>query len=110
MKIIGYDNLDIVTSNHQYEILHFCELSEKYQKIAKKEFDYFDDITEISGFFIYRKQLYNLSDFVRGTGEIYKYRGGKFRIDGHSGDSYFSATIVEINRYCDGLRVARIYS
>jgi len=110
MKVIGYENLDIVTNNHQYEILHYCELSPKFQKIADKEFDYLGTMEDTSGYIVYRRQLYNLSDFMCGTGEIYVYKGGKFRIDGHNGDSYFSSTIVEISNCGDSCRIARIYS
>ena len=110
MKVQGYENLDIITSNHDYEILHFCELSEKYQKIAIREFDYLGTMDETSGYFIYRKQLYNLSDFMRATGEVYKFgKNREFRIDGHNGDSYFSSTIVQLDRSGESCKVARLY-
>jgi hypothetical protein len=118
LKIQGYENLDIRTSNHVYEILSFYALSDKFQKLAEKEFDYLADkdpdgegIEDTSGYFIYRKQLYNLSDFMRASGTVYKFgKNRKFRVDGCTGDSYFSSTIVEIQQSEDCLKVARIYS
>jgi len=111
-KVHGYDRMDIVTSNRTYEILHFFELSDKFQAVARKDFDYLaDDMEETSGYFIYKKQLHNLSDFMRGSNEVYKFgKNRKFRVDGASGNSYFSGTVVEIQRSQDCLKVARIYS
>ena len=111
MKIIGMENSTISVSNHKYEILHFCELEIKYQKIACKEFDYLSDtdMEETSGYFVYRKQLYNLSDFML-HGIIYKYGNSEFRADGIKGDSYFSAMVVEYNDTGEFIRIANIYS
>jgi len=57
--------MTVVTSNHKYEILSFCELEEKYQRKARKEFDWVEDIEESHGYFIYKKEVYNLGSFIR---------------------------------------------
>lgn len=114
MKVTGYENLDIITSNHDYEILSFYELSDKWQQIAKKEFDYLahspHEMFETTGYFIYRKQLYNLSNFMYSSKGVYKFgKNREFRIDGHNGDSYFSSTVVQLDRNGESCKVARLY-
>ena len=57
--------MTVVTNNHKYDILSFCELTEKQQKKARKEFDWIEDIEESLGYFVYKKELYNLGSFIR---------------------------------------------
>jgi hypothetical protein len=64
--------MTICTSNHIYQIMNFWELSEKYQKKAKNEYDFLftDDDDMPCGFFIYKKRLFNLSNFMRHNAEL----------------------------------------
>ncbi len=114
-KVTGYDNLEIVTNGKLYPILNFWELTPKFQKIAKKEFDFLadtpEDMEDTSGYIIYRGQLDTLSNFMIGSEAVYKFgKNREFRSDGISGDSYFSATIVEIQRDGESVKIARLYS
>ena len=113
-KVSGSERLEIVTNNRDYEILLYCFLPIKYQKIADKEFVYLDDddngMEFTSGYFIYKRQLYNLSDFMYSSEGVYKFgKNREFRVDGHSGDSYFSSTIVQLDRSGESCKVARLY-
>ena len=57
--------MTLCISNHTYELVSFYELEEKYQKKARKEFDWIEDLDSSYGFFVYKKEVYNLGQFMR---------------------------------------------
>lgn len=103
------DKQSIFVSNHNYAIMSFWELPAKYQKIAKKNFDYLgENMEETSGYFIFRDELYNLVDFVRFD-KVYKYgKKSAFHAHGAMGDSFFSSTIIQLSEDCESCKIAVI--
>lgn len=90
--------ITIITNNQPRDILYGFQLPEKY----RKEFDYLTD--EEYGdhvFFIYKKQAYNLSEFVRTYG--FKNWHGASR------DSFFSGVLVKIVNDGDSVIVGWYY-
>ena len=69
--------MTVVTSNHKYELLSFFELEEKYQRKARKEFDWVEDIESSHGYFIYKKELYNLGHFMCHNNFLIDDKSGK---------------------------------
>ena len=62
--------MNVITNNHKYELLSFFELEEKYQRKARKEFDWIEDIESSHGYFVYKKEVYNLRDFFRSLNPL----------------------------------------
>ena len=102
--------MTLVTSNHKYELLSFFELEEKYQRKALKEFDWIEDIEESFGFFIYKKEVYNLGSFMRHheflTDAV---AGKKFYAHGVDSWSAFSGLAVEFVDRDSAVKVAYYY-
>jgi len=99
--------MTVVTSNHVYKLLSFFELEEKYQRKAQKEFDWIDDIEESYGYFIYKKELYNLYSFMRCKDVLI---GKKFCADGIYSLGYFNGLAVEFVDRDSAVKVAYYYS
>ncbi len=102
--------MTVVTSNHVYELLSFFELEEKYQRKARKEFDWIEDIEESSGYFIYKKELYNLGSFMRHNDFLTDEKTGKkFNAHGLYGWSYFNGLALEFVDRDSAVKVAYYY-
>lgn len=88
----------IKTNNQPRPILYAYDLT-------AKELEEFDgcDIQE-SQFFRYKKQVFNLDDFMRFN------REDNYPWDGYCCDSFFSATLVRFTDCGDGVIVATQYS
>ena len=89
--------MTLCTSNHKYAILSFCELEEKYQKIAMKEFDWIEDIETSYGFFIYKKSLFYLDSFMQHNDFLTDEKTGKkFYSHGVYNWSAFNGLALEV--------------
>lgn len=103
--------MTVVTSNHVYKLLSFFELEEKYQRKAQKEFDWIDDIEESYGYFIYKKELYNLYSFMRYKDVLIDEKSGKkLCADGIYSLGYFNGLAVEFVDRDSAVKVAYYYS
>lgn len=111
-KLVGEDHLEMYFNGRNYKLLTYCELSEKWQKVAEKAFDYLGIFDETLGYFVYRNTLYNLSDFMtvrRDTGYT-TLTGRIFKPDGYKSDSYFSGVAVELDDRGESCKVAEFIS
>ena len=103
--------MTVVTSNHKYDILSFFELEEKYQRKARREFDWVEDIEESSGYFIYKKELYNLGCFMRYKDALIDEKSGKkFCAHGVYSWSAFNGLAVAFVNNNEAVKVAYYYS
>ena len=103
--------MTVVTSNHKYEILSFCELTEKQQEKARIEFDWVEDIESSHGYFIYKKELYNLGSFMRCKDALVDEKSGKkFCADGIYSLGYFNGLAVEFVDNDSAVKVAYYHS
>jgi hypothetical protein len=103
--------MTVITNNHKYDILSFCELTEKQQEKARIEFGWIDDIEESSGYFIYKKELYNLGSFMRYKDVLIDEKSGKkFCADGIYSWSAFNGLAVEFVDRDSAVKVAYYYS
>ena len=102
--------MTLCVSTHTYAILSFCELEEKYKKIAMKEFDWIEDIENSYGFFIYKKSLYNLGSFMRYNEFLTDEKTGKkFNAHGLYGWSYFNGLALEFVNRDQAVKIAYYY-
>jgi len=103
--------MTVVTNNHKYELLSFFELEEKYQRKAREEFDWVKDIEESLGYFIYKKELYNLGSFMRYKDTLVDEKSGKkFCADGIYSLGYFNGLAVEFVDNNEAVKIAYYYS
>ena len=103
--------MTVVTSNNVYDILSFCELTEKQQEKARIEFDWIEDIEESLGYFIYKKELYNLGSFMRHNDFLIDEKSGKkFCAHGVYSWSAFNGLAVEFVDRDSAVKVAYYYS
>jgi len=103
--------MNVVISNHKYELLSFFELEEKYQRKARKEFDWVEDIESSHGYFVYKKELYNLCSFMRYKDALIDEKSGKkFCADGIYSWSAFNGLAVEFVDNDSAVKVAYYYS
>lgn len=90
--------ITIITNNQPRDILHGFQLPKKY----REEFDYLtDEEYGDHAFFIYKKQAYSLSEFIRS--ENFK------NWDGYSSDSFFSGVLIKIVDEGDSVIVGWYY-
>jgi len=90
--------ITIITNNQPRDILYGFQLPEKY----RKEFDYLTDEEYADHvFFIYKKQAYSLSEFMRTDG--FK------NWHGACSDSFFSGVLVKIVNDGESVIVGRYY-
>ena len=102
--------MTLCISTHKYDILSFCELSEKQQAIAMKEFDWVEDIENSHGFFIYKKALYNLGSFIRHNAFMADdITGKKFYAHGIYSWSAFHGLALEFMPNDSALKIAYYY-
>ena len=102
--------MTLCISTHKYEILAFCELAEKYQRKALREFDWIEDIEESYGYFIYKKEVYNLGSFMRHNDFLKDEKSGKkFYAHGVYCWSAFSGLAIEFVDRDSAVRVAYYY-
>ena len=102
--------MNLCISNHVYEILSFYELEEKYQKKARKEFDWIEDLEDSYGFFVYKKEVYNLDSFMRYNEFLTDEKTGKkFNAHGLYGWSYFNGLALEFVHNDSAIKVAYYY-
>ena len=103
--------MNVITNNHKYEILSFCELEEKYQRKARKEFDWIEDIEDSYGYFVYKKELYNLGSFMRHKDALIDEGSGKkFCAHGIYSWSAFSGLAIEFVDRDEAVKIAYYYS
>ena len=102
--------MTLVTSNHTYELLSFYELEEKYQKKARKDFDWIEDIESYYGFFVYKKELYNLDSFMYHNDFLTDEKTGKkFYAHGIYNWSAFNGLALEFVDNNEAVKVAYYY-
>ena len=102
--------MTVVTSNHVYNLLSFAELEEKYQRKAQKEFG-IDGIEESYGYFVYKKELYNLYSFMRYKDVLIDEKSSKkFYADGIYSLGYFNGLAVKFVDRDSAVKVAYYYS
>ena len=88
--------MTVVTSNHKYDILSFCELTKKQQEKARIEFDWVEDIESSHGYLVYKKEVYNLWDFFRNHQTLKDEKTGReFYAEGIYNWSAFSGLAVK---------------
>ena len=79
-------------------------MPEKYQKKALKDYDWISDSDTLTWddaqFFIYKNELYCLSDFMNIHNTFYNPNPPDWmlKFDGYESDSYFSGILI---KYCD---------
>ena len=102
--------MTLCTSNHKYELLSFFELEEKYQKKARREFDWIEDIEESYGYFIYKKEVYNLDSFMSHNNFLIDDKSGK-KFYAHGVDSWsaFNGLALEFVDRNEAVKVAYFY-
>ena len=88
--------MTLCISTHKYDILSFCELTEKQQKKAVKDFDWIEDLESSYGFFVYKKELYHLGQFMRHN---------DFLTDAVAGKKFYTHGIMNWSAF-NGLAVA----
>ena len=103
--------MTIVTNNHKYDILSFCELTEKQQEKAHIEFDWIEDIEDSYGYFVYKKEVYNLGSFIRHNDFLTDEKSGKkFYAHGIYSLGYFNGLAVEFVDRDEAVKIAHYYS
>jgi hypothetical protein len=102
--------MTLATSNHKYDILSFWELTEKQQEKARRAFDWVEDIDSSHGYFIYKKEVYNLWDFFRNYQILTDEKTGrKFYSHGISNWSAFNGLAVQFVHNDSMLKIAYYY-
>ena len=102
--------MTLVTSNHKYDILSFCELTEKQQEKSCREFDWIEDLESSYGFFVYKKEVYNLGSFMRYNDFLTDEKTGKkFNAHGLYGWSYFNGLALEFVQNDSAVKIAYYY-
>jgi hypothetical protein len=102
--------MTLVTSNHKYELVSFFELEEKYQKKARRYFDWMEDIENEFGFFVYKKVVRNLCDFKRQYDRLIDEKSGrKFYANGVYSMSAFNGLAVQIVDNYSAVKIAYYY-
>ena len=103
--------MNVITSNHKYDILSFCELTEKQQEKARIEFDWIEDIEDSCGYFVYKKEVYNLRDFFRSYQTLKDEKTGReFYAHGIYSWSAFSGLAIEFVDRDEAVKIAYYYS
>ena len=103
--------MNVVTSNHKYELLSFFELEEKYQRKDRKEFDWIKDIEDSYGYFVYKKEVYNLGSFMRYNDFLIDEKSGKkFCAHGIYNWSAFNGLAIEFVDRDEAVKIAYYYS
>jgi len=111
-KLVGEERLKMYFNGRNYQLLTYCELSAKWQKVAEKEYEYLGVFEDTGLYFIYRNSLYNLSDFII-TQKDTSYTtptGRTFKPHGYKGDSYFSGVAVQLDKHGESVKVAEFIS
>lgn len=94
--------MKIKTNNKPRPLIYGAELTDK----QREEFDYYDsDELDCNNFFIYKKQVYDLSQFIR-TQDIAAFKNWQ----GYASDSYFSGIVVKYTDDNESIIVGRYYS
>ena len=102
--------MTLCISTHKYEILSFCELTEKQQEKAVKDFDWLEDLESSYGFFVYKKELYHLGSFMRYNELLTDEKTGKkFNAHGIYSWSAFNGLAVEFINNDTAIRIAYYY-
>ena len=102
--------MTLCTSNHVYEILSFCELEERYQKKARKDFDWLEELESSYGFFVYKKEVYNLGSFMRHNDFLTDEKTGKkFKAHGIYNWSAFNGLALEFVNRNEAVKIAYFY-
>ena len=103
--------MNVITNNHKHEILSFCDLDEKYQRKVRKEFDWIEDIESSHGYFVYKKEVYNLRDFFRSYQTLKDEKTGReFYAHGIYNWSAFNGLAVEFVDRDEAVKIAYYYS
>jgi hypothetical protein len=96
-----FGDVKIYGNNKERPVMYFFQLPEKYQAIAKKDFDWIDSSDTVTWeeaqFFIYKGSLYCLSDFISTHNTMWSNPPEWMRknFDGYESDSYFSGILVK---------------
>ena len=102
--------MNLCISTHKYEILSFCELTEKQQAESRRAFDWVEDIESSHGYFIYKKALYNLGSFMRHNDVLTDEKTGKkFYAHGIYNWSAFNGLALEFVHNDSAIKVAYYY-
>ncbi len=102
--------MNLCISTHSYELMSFCELSEKQQAESRRAFDWVENIEESYGYFVYKKSVYNLWDFMRHYEFLKDEKTGReFYSHGISSWSAFNGLAVEIVNNNEAVKVAYYY-
>ena len=103
--------MTVVTNNHKYELLSFFELEEKYKRKARKEFDWIEDIEDSYGYFVYKKEVYNLGSFMRHNDFLTDEKSGKkFYAHGIYSWGYFNGLAIEFVDRDSAVKIAYYYT
>ena len=102
--------MTLCISTHKYAILSFCELTEKQQEKSRREFDWVEDIESSHGYFIYKKEVYNLWDFFRNYQTLKDEKTGReFYTEGIMNWSAFNGLAVAFVNNNEAIRIAYYY-
>ncbi len=102
--------MTLCISTHKYDILSFCELTEKQQENARRAFDWVEDIDTSYGYFVYKKEVYNLWDFFWHYTSLKDEKTGReFFTDGISSWSAFNGLAVAFVGNGEAVKIAYYY-
>lgn len=99
-------SVTIKTNNQFREILNFSELSEKDQEIARKEFDYMDNVEDEFTGFKYKDQLYSFDTFMI---ENFPEDSPFYGWDSAFGFGYWNGILIKFSDCGDMVKVAYFY-
>jgi hypothetical protein len=98
------DNVKIYGNNQSRPLYYFDQLPERYKKVAKNDFDWINSSETSSWneeqFFIYKDQLYCLSDFMAVNNSVYNPNPPQWmkKFDGYNHDSFFSGILIKYDQ------------
>ena len=102
--------MNLCISTHSYELMSFCELSEKQQAESRRAFDWVENIEESYGYFVYKKSVYNLGSFMRHNDVLTDEKTGKkFYAHGIYSWSAFNGLAVAFVDRDSAVKVAYYY-
>lgn len=88
--------MKIISNYHKIPLLHYWQLPEKWQKVAKSEFDWDKNLEEESQMFIYKGNLYHMDNFpFYGKHSMFGSLPDPFiGWDSYENDSFFSGIVI----------------
>ena len=108
-KTVG--NVGIIGNNHAHDVLSFYDLPSRYRKRMQDTYlhSFSDDIhvvldyLDTCNYVVYNRQVYNLSDTMRYSGDLGKY-------DRYNSNTFFSGQLFKYSEDCEQVFCYSYYS